>query len=208
MESLVAFNYYSWILIPLMIFFARVMDQSVGTMRIIFVSKGKKVLAAALGFLEALIWIIVISQVIQNLDNFLCYLAYAGGFAVGNYVGIIIEEKLAMGVCLLRVMTRKNSVQLQESLKEQGYGFVNLSSDDIDGHENVIFVIVRRKEIPFVVGIIKKFNENAFFSIEDLRSVNEGEYPLKKTDNSEIGFKLKSWARGGGIISKYISVRK
>ncbi|GAE87820.1 hypothetical protein JCM21531_1220 [Acetivibrio straminisolvens JCM 21531] len=83
----------------MLIFFSRIIDVTIGTIRIIFVSRGKKYLAPVLGFFEVLVWIVAISQVMQNLNNFACYFAYAAGFATGTFVGIIIEEKLAIGTC-------------------------------------------------------------------------------------------------------------
>ena len=88
---------FTFIILPILIFIARVCDVSIGTMRIIFISRGAKILAPLLGFFEILIWLVAIGKVMQNLDNIACYVAYAGGFATGNFVGIRIEEKLAMG---------------------------------------------------------------------------------------------------------------
>jgi uncharacterized protein YebE (UPF0316 family) len=99
-------NLFGYLILPLLIFFARICDVSIGTMRIIFVSKGKKNIAPLLGFFEVLIWIIVISKIMQNLNNYVNYVAYAAGFATGNLVGMIIEEKLAVGVQMIRVCCR------------------------------------------------------------------------------------------------------
>ena len=84
---------FSYVLMPLLIFLARICDVSIGTLRIIFVSKGKKNIAPILGFFEVLIWITAISKIMQNLDNYINYIAYAAGFATGNLIGMIIEEK-------------------------------------------------------------------------------------------------------------------
>ncbi|HEV57052.1 MAG TPA: hypothetical protein ENN87_06090, partial [Phycisphaerales bacterium] len=94
------------VLLPVAIFVARICDVSVGTLRIIAVARGRRVAAAILGFFEVLIWITVISHVMQNLTNPWCYVAYAAGFATGNYVGIRIEQMLAMGQLVVRVITR------------------------------------------------------------------------------------------------------
>jgi uncharacterized protein YebE (UPF0316 family) len=80
------FDYYTYILIPLLIFFARITDVSMGTVRIILVAKGYRTVAPIIGFFEVLIWILAISKIFENLDNWVCYVAYAGGFATGNYV--------------------------------------------------------------------------------------------------------------------------
>ena len=98
---------FSYVLMPLLIFLARICDVSIGTMRIIFVSKGKRNIAPILGFFEVLIWITAISKIMQNLDNYVNYIAYAAGFATGNFVGMIIEEKLAMGIQMIRVFAHE-----------------------------------------------------------------------------------------------------
>ena len=102
-------DYVSLIIIPLLIFVARIFDVTLGTIRIILVSRGVKIPAALLGFFEVLIWLIAIGRVMQNLNNVSNYIAYAGGFAMGNFVGIYIENKLAMGLLSIRVVTAKDA---------------------------------------------------------------------------------------------------
>ncbi|HEX2991004.1 MAG TPA: DUF5698 domain-containing protein, partial [Anaerolineales bacterium] len=91
------FDWFTWVILPLIIFLTRVLDVTLGTLRIIFISRGRKYLAPLLGFIEVLIWITVVSQIIGGASNFAAYFAYAAGFAVGNYVGMWIEERLAIG---------------------------------------------------------------------------------------------------------------
>lgn len=179
MENFFNFEAYKWILLPLSIFVARLINEAIGTLRIMFLARGNKVVAPLLGFIEVLMWIIIIGQIMQNLSNIFCYIAYAGGFAVGNLVGMLIENKLAMGVTLIHVITRKNTVALQENLRKNNYGFTKIAGKDIDGIENILFIIVKRKELNNVIKIIKNFNPNAFFTIEDLRNINAGKHPLK-----------------------------
>jgi len=109
---------FTWILLPILIFFARVGDVSLGTIRIIFISKGIKYLAPLIGFFEILIWLVAISQIMQNLTNIYYYIFYAGGFATGNLVGIIIEEKLSIGTVAIRIITRKDAEELTNALKK------------------------------------------------------------------------------------------
>ncbi len=172
---------YKWIVLPLAIFIARAFDEAIGTLRIIFLAQGKRILAPLLGFFEVLIWIVIIGQIMQNLDNVACYVAYAAGFATGSFVGMWVEERLAMGVVLIQLITHKNTVKLEKILKEHKYGFVNITSKDIDGLENVLFIIIQRSELDNVTKLIKEFHPKAFFTIEDVRSVNEGRHPLKRT---------------------------
>lgn len=84
---------FNWVVLPLLIAIARIMDVTIGTIRLIFVSRGYKYLAPLLGFAEVIIWLMAISQIMQHLDNIMCYIGYGAGFAAGNYIGIILVEK-------------------------------------------------------------------------------------------------------------------
>lgn len=101
-------------LIPLLIFLSRVVDVSIGTIRIIFISRGWKFVSAGLGFIEVFIWVLAISQIMKNLDNVWAYFAYALGFACGTYVGMLIEEKIAVGTVLFQVITKKTCAEINQ----------------------------------------------------------------------------------------------
>lgn len=164
---------YAWVLLPLLIFFARVCDVSLGTIRIIFVSKGIKYLAPLVGFFEILIWLMAISQIMQNLSNVYYYLFYAGGFAIGNFVGILIEEKLSIGNVAVRIITRKDASKLIEWLKNKKYGITVVDGEGPKGSVKLIFTIVNRQNIQNVINTVKKYNPKSFYSIEDIRYVSE-----------------------------------
>jgi uncharacterized protein YebE (UPF0316 family) len=172
---------FTFIIVPVLIFFARVCDVTMGTIRIIFVSRGHKFLAPLVGFFEILIWLIAIGKIFQNLNNITCYVAYAGGFAAGNLVGIWLEEKLAMGTLIMRVITRKEGVELIKSLRSAGYGATRIAAEGSSGTVSVIYSVIKRSDLNDVVGIVKKFNPKAFYSIEDVRFVSEGVFPLGKS---------------------------
>ncbi|MBN2236000.1 MAG: DUF2179 domain-containing protein [Bacteroidales bacterium] len=167
------FDWFTYVILPLLIFLARIVDVTLDTLRIVFVSKGDKYLAPFLGFFEVLIWLIAITRIMQNLDNVTCYIAYAAGFATGNYFGLIIEERLAMGVQMFRIITQKEASTLIESLKENGYGITSIEAKGSTGDVNVIFSVVKRSESQKIIELINRFNPNAFYSIEDVRRVNE-----------------------------------
>ncbi len=188
---------FTFILLPALIFLARVCDVTIGTMRIIFVSKGAKIIAPLLGFFEILIWLIAIGKVMQNLDNWLCYVAYAGGFGAGNFIGICIEEKLAMGTYVLRVITRKDATELIRNLRLEGHGTTSVPAEGNSGGVNVIYSIIKRRDIDEVVAIIKKFNPKAFYSIEDVRFVSEGIFRRKKPPGFHSFFNMfNHWQKG------------
>ena len=167
---------FSWVILPLLIFLLRLVDVTIGTLRIIYVSKGMKFYSAACGFFEVLIWLIAITQVMQNLTNFMMYIAYAGGFAAGNMVGIFIESKLAIGYAALRIITQKDAADLVQHLRAKDYGVTVVGARGISGRVRIVFTIVKRKDIGELVAIIKHYNPNAFFSLEDIRAVSSGTF--------------------------------
>jgi len=163
---------FLYLILPLLIFATRIVDVTMDTLRIVFISRGNKVIAPILGFFEILIWLMAITQIMQHLDNFACYVAYAAGFATGNYFGLILEEKLAIGYQLVRVITSKESDPLINDLREKGYGVTSVWAEGKNGQVHIIFVITKRSNVQGVVSIINEFNPMAFYSIEDIRSLN------------------------------------
>jgi uncharacterized protein YebE (UPF0316 family) len=171
---------FSWVILPLLIFLARITDVSVGTVRLILISRGFKYLAPLAGFFEVLIWILVIGQIMQNLTNPICYIAYAGGFATGNFVGLLIAEKLSLGVVLIRVITAKPAHDLIERLRRNQYGVTAMDGQGANGPVQIVFTIVRRREVRTVIELVKRFNPHAFYSIEEVDSVERGVFPVQQ----------------------------
>ncbi|MCB0410611.1 MAG: DUF2179 domain-containing protein [Flavobacteriales bacterium] len=173
-ELFAGFDYYSWIVLPIIIFFSRLTDVSLGTLRHVFISKGYRKIVPVLGFFEVLIWIIVVAQVMQNLSNWVCYIAYAGGFATGTYVGLRIEEKLALGLQVVRIITKQNCDILIRELREENYGVTVVDAEGSSGSVKMIFTIVKRKNVKIVIEKIKINNPNAFYSVEDIKDTSQG----------------------------------
>ena len=159
----------SVILIPVLIFLARIVDVSMGTLRIVFISRGVKVAAAVLGFFEILIWLLAISQIMKNLTSPWHYLAYASGFSLGNYVGLTIEQNLRIGTQLLRIMTREDSSELVSALIFRGYGVTTVDAQGSTGPVKVVFTVIRRKDIDDALQIIDRHAPKAFYTVEDIR---------------------------------------
>ncbi len=167
---------FTYGLLPLLIFLARISDVTIGTIRIVMVAKGQKGIAPLLGFFEVLIWLLAISKIIQNLDNWVCYIAYGAGFATGNYIGMIIEEKLAYGIVQLQIITQKDAPDLIEKLKTEGYGITHQEAHGAIEEVSIIYSIVKRTDLSRVIKIIRTYNPNAFYSIADVKFVNKGLY--------------------------------
>jgi uncharacterized protein YebE (UPF0316 family) len=172
---------FTWIILPLLIFLARICDVSIGTVRILFISRGNKYLAPLLGFFEVLIWLLAIGQIMQHLTNVACYIAYATGFAAGTYIGLRIEDKLAMGLMLVRIVTHRDATPLIERLQSANFGVTHVAARGVSGQVRVILTIIKRKDLRAVVKIIRKFNPNAFYSTEDIKSVSKEVFPLQKS---------------------------
>jgi uncharacterized protein YebE (UPF0316 family) len=179
----------TYVLLPFMIFCARICDVSLGTIRVIFISKGIKYLAPIIGFFEVIIWLLAIGQVMNNLTNFVAYGAYGAGFAAGTFIGMLIEEKISLGLTSVRIITKKDPTELIDYLRSQNYGVTSIDGTGGTGKVKMVFTIIKRQDLQHVVGIIKQFNPNAFYSIEEVKSIAEGVFPEKHPR----GFGVFSW---------------
>ncbi len=175
------------VLIPLAIMLARICDVTLGTVRIIFVSRGMKILAPVLGFFEVLIWLIAIGQIMQNLSSWTHYVAYATGFALGNFIGILVEERLAVGMLAVRIITQKEATDLIAELRRQNVGTTSFDGRGMAGTVSLIFLIIKRQHLPLIQTIVQKYNPQAFVSVSDIRSVQEGYFPKHDSAKSTFG---------------------
>lgn len=169
----------TWITIgiPLAIMLARICDVTLGTLRIIFVSRGMKLLAPLLGFFEVLIWLVAIGQIMQNLSSWVNYIAYATGFALGNYIGMLVEERLAVGMLAVRIITQTEATELIAELRKNNIGTTSIDGRGMRGKVSLIFLIIKRQHLPLIRKLVKTYNPQAFVSVNDIRSVQEGYFP-------------------------------
>lgn len=156
-------------LIPLFIFLARITDVSLGTIRIVMVSRGFKWRAAILGFFEVLLWLIVVSEILKNLDHWQNYLAYAGGFAAGTYVGMYIEGMLKVGTIIVRIITPNPHEDLVQALKNAGFMITVVDGHGGESPVKIIFTLLKRRRWNEVVSIIETHDSEAFYSSEDVK---------------------------------------
>ncbi|GAB4236524.1 MAG: DUF2179 domain-containing protein [Ekhidna sp.] len=182
----------NYVIIPLLIFFARICDVSINTLRIIFMLNGRKYTATLLGFFEASIWLMAISQIFQNLGSWQTFLAYAGGYAMGIFVGMMIEERLAIGNVVVRVITAKPADDLLGFFKEKEMRYTNLAAESGDGPVNVIFTVMKRERLPSIIEAIKRYNPQALYTVEGVKKVSDGEVVDDK------GFSRRIFRLGGG----------
>ena len=180
-----------YVVIPLLIMLARICDVTIGTIRIILVSRGNRLWASLLGFFEVLIWIIVVSHLISAIGGWVNYVAYAAGFALGNYIGITIENRLAMGMVTMRVITNKPADELIEHLKQEYHGVTNIAARGISGEVRLLFAVIKRKDIPHFLRIIRSYNPKAYVSVEDVRTLSTTHLPPRTSSRSAVIGKMR-----------------
>lgn len=178
MEQLLESPWFTYAVLPALIFLARVADVSIGTLRIVFVGRGHKMIAMLLGFFEVIIWLLAIGQIMTNLTSIQCYLAYAAGFAAGNYVGLAIEQRLAPGTVAVRVICRSEAEALTAALRQQGFGVTRVEGQGRDGPVAVLYIVVKRRRLQQVLETIWKHNPKAFYSVKEVRTGGGGTHPV------------------------------
>jgi uncharacterized protein YebE (UPF0316 family) len=148
---------------------ARVGDVSLGTLRTVCVINGRRLAAWSLGFVEVLIWILVVSTIIATVrDNILYAFAYALGFATGTFVGITIEQRLAFGEQVIRVFSRAGH-ELARILRAEGYGITEFEGRGRDGPVQMLFIETRRRDVPLVVRRARSVDPECFYIVDDVR---------------------------------------
>lgn len=176
-DTFMASDLFQWVVLPLLVFLARMCDVTLATLRNIFLSKSVKYIVPFLGFIEVLIWLLAISQIMKNLSNPICFITYAMGYSMGIFVGIKIEERLALGLQVMRIITQQQSEELRRSLVEHSFGITTIDAEGAKGPVKIILTVVKRKDIDLVRDLIQQHHPNAFYSIEDIRTVSKGVFP-------------------------------
>jgi len=183
MDQIINEQMLTWVIIPLLIFIARILDVSIGTLRLIFISRGYKWLAPVLGFFEVLIWLVAIRQILQHLDNWMCFIAYGLGFATGNYIGMFISQKLSLGKVILRVFLKDESTPLAKELRDGGYGITEVTGEGKSGPVKIVFSTMKKKDLPKALDVIHKYGKNIFYSVEEIASSGDGYFrkPIRRS---------------------------
>ncbi len=179
---------FRWVVMPLLIFIARMCDVTLGTLRNVFISKGLRHVVPVIGFFEVLIWLISIRQIMQHLDNVMCYISFAGGFSMGTYVGLKIEGRLALGMQLIRIIVNQNSEQLIEAMQKENIGSTVIDAHGAKGPVKIIFIIAKRTDIDIIRQVINQYNPQAFYSIEDVRAANQGVFRKGEQDGGTMDY--------------------
>lgn len=166
----------------LLIFFARVIDVSLDVVRILLLMKGRRLFAALIGFVEVSIFLVAISEVISGgIDDPIKVLAYAGGFATGNFIGSIVEERMALGFISLQVFPDSSLVcQLADYFRNEGFGVTCVLGEGRNGPRPVMFVTIERRDMSKALHILNNIDPNAFYNVSDAKIIHGGVFPRRK----------------------------
>jgi uncharacterized protein YebE (UPF0316 family) len=184
---------FSFVLLPILIFTARILDVSINTVRIIYVLGGRKLTSTVLGFFESFIWLMAIRQIFEHLDNWMCYVAYPAGFAAGIFVGMIIEEKIAYGKVIVRIITRKDISPLLAYLSREEHRYTQVNAEGPDGHENLVFTVLPREKLEELLDWLKETLPTAFYTVEKVNRAAESGAVVEQSTRWSIA----SWFRRG-----------
>jgi len=172
---------FAWVILPLLIFFFRICDVSLGTIRVIFIAKGLKYIAPIIGFFEVIIWLLAIGQVMNNVTNVACYIAYGGGFAAGTLLGMTVEERLSIGTVIVRVISNEDITLLVSFLRAHSFGVTIAEGEGSKGKVKIILSVIKRQDLDEVVRGIQHHLPGTFYSVEEIKSVAEGVFPEKRS---------------------------
>ena len=159
---------------PLLIFCLRIVDVSLATLRMLLSIRGHKRIVPVIGFFEVLIWITAVGNAVKFLDSPVHLLGYAGGYATGTVVGLWIEEKMALGIAALRVMSRHGGVEIAEALRERGFGVTEFPAQGRDGRMEVVYAVLRRRDLPVALAQVSRWDDGAFVTVEEPRAIHRG----------------------------------
>ena len=177
----------------LAIFLLRIVDVSCDTMRVIFAIRGKRAIAAALGFVQALVWIFAVGNAVKHLDSILHVLGYAGGYAMGTFVGVSLEQAIAYGVATVRIVSRTAGVEIANALRDSGHGVTVFPGVGRDGAVEILNSVVQRGHLDEVLNIITDKDKEAFVTVEEPKVLRGGSLATREW---RMGGPLVRWMKG------------
>lgn len=186
---------FNYVLLPLLIFLARIADVSINTVRIIFVMSGHKFISTFLGFFESLIWLIAIGQIFQHLNNWVSYIAYPGGFAMGILVGMLIEERLALGKVVVRAITSEDLSQVRNYMMNKEIRYTVITGESATGIESILFTVVKRDQLQELIDEFNRSLPQALYTVESVKKSSETGILTETPSRRGIGTWLRSVKR-------------
>lgn len=177
----------------LLIFVARIVDVSCDTMRVIFAIRGKRGIAAVLGFVQAFVWIYAVGTAVKHLESIVHVFGYAGGYAAGTYIGVTLERMIAYGVATVRVVSKHAGVEIAEALRDQGYGVTEFPGFGRDGTVEILHSVIHRSHLDDVLAVIERWDGDAFVTVEEPKVLRGG---LLAAKQGRLGGPLRRWMMG------------
>ena len=165
---------------PILIFCLRIVDVSLATVRVLLAVRNHRLIVPVLGFFEVTVWIVAVGSAIRNLESAWHVLGYASGFAAGNFVGLWIEEKLAFGLATVRIISMYGGVEMAEALRDRGFGVTEFSGQGREGPVEVVYTVLRRRQVPEVLAEVQRWDPQAFVTVEEPRQVRSGWQPARR----------------------------
>lgn len=180
------------VLLALAIFLTRVVDVSLGTIRVLVGFRGYRLLAAGIGFCEAVIWVLAVSKVIQHIDAWYLVIAYGAGFSAGNFLGLTLERRLAVGRELARIISYRPDSALAQELARRGWPVVELHGTRRNqAPVEVMYVVAARRRMPELLKLVHQYDPDALYTITDVKSCH-GEEPAAAVADVEQALALGS----------------
>jgi uncharacterized protein YebE (UPF0316 family) len=159
---------------PLLIFLLRILDVSLSTVRMLLMVRGRRLLVPLLGFAEVLVWIFAVGGVVSNLDSPLLMVAYAAGFAAGNWVGLWIEERMALGLATVRTVVREGGSTVAAALRDEGLGVTEQTGRGREGPVDVLYSVLPRRRVAPALRLIDELAPESFVVVSEPRAVRRG----------------------------------
>lgn len=167
-------DFWSALLWAFLIFAARVADVGLGTMRVQLIVRRRKALAALVGFVEIVIYILVVSKVIQNIGNWFNVLAYAGGFAVGTLLGMALSERMGRRVVEATIIVHEPADRVETAVREAGFALTRHTGEGRDGPVDVLTVVCGTQQLPRLIQVVTQVDPRAFIYTQELSGLRGG----------------------------------
>lgn len=174
--------------VPYLIFLARILDVSIGTVRLVMIIDGRRFVAAILGFVEVLVWVLAVGSAIKHLDHAGAVFGYAGGFAAGVYVGMLLEDRIKLGFRVVRAINHDRSVNLASALRERGFRATRVEGEGRDGPVELVFSAVKRRRLQALTDAIRSVAPSAMVTVERVEVTGGDEFgAAPRTAFSRLG---------------------
>jgi uncharacterized protein YebE (UPF0316 family) len=162
------------ILLALGIFALRVLNNAVTTVRLVVLNRDRRGLALVLGFIESIIFAVTLGPVVANLGDSLNLIAYSGGYAVGGYLGQIIEAKFISSFVTVTIIATEKGHDLAAVLRDRGFGVTETLGEGSSGMVTVLRSVISRQQVARLLKYVNEVNTQAFVTVEEARAVHRG----------------------------------